>query len=327
MADIDSNTFYKPLKNNFGYCLRLNAVSTLLRKHEENTSTRYSLIRSDPNFGNSTWNNEDCRIQWEEGEKIVGERLMFDGVPFFVLGTRYLGCQFGNESDQKMSIYLDLKDSPSGQCEAKREKCPAKIILKEVIKFPHYKIESNTNYEKKKWSKLVRDDLCKGTAKTERRIYVELPKSDAHVHTITWKTSGVTTTMPTHCLVCNARLSSSTRATVSLFSDGVRTSHRQLEVASVLSSIVNKELIASNLHSTMICSKCFNLIDDIDALEEQLSSKKQHVMDKFERTLVEVNGKAELKEDAVDELDSQDDQLYGKRPRVERKRGRPPGPK
>lgn len=250
---------------------------------------------------------------------------MFDGVPFFVLGTRYLGCQFGNESDQKMSIYLDLKDSPSGQCEAKREKCPAKIILKEVIKFPHYKIDSNTSYEKKKWSKLVRDGLCKGTVKTERRIYVELPKSDAHVHTITWKTSGIVTAMPTHCLVCNARLSSSTRATVSLFSDGVRTSHRQLEVASVLSSIVNQELVASDLHSTMICSKCFNLIDDIDALEEQLSSKKQHVMDKFERTMVEVNGKAELNEDAGDELDNQDDQPYGKRPRVERKRGRPPG--
>ncbi|KAG0714449.1 hypothetical protein GWK47_014121 [Chionoecetes opilio] len=65
--------------------------------------------------------------------------------------------------------------------------CPARVVLKEVIKFPDYKIESNTNYEKKKWSKMIRDDMCYGNIRPERRIYYHLPPSDLHLHTVLTK--------------------------------------------------------------------------------------------------------------------------------------------
>ena len=88
-------------------------------------------------------------------------------------------------------------------------------MLKEVIKFPDYKvniivmkyvrnnkeftsmynsdsylsfkIESNTNYEKKKWSKMIRDDMGCGNVRSERRIYVHLPSPETHLHTVLTK--------------------------------------------------------------------------------------------------------------------------------------------
>lgn len=53
------------------------------------------------------------------------------------------------------------------------------------------------------------------------------------------------------------------------------TSHRQQELCVVLGEILDQQLQKAIVHSTILCNKCFNLIDDIDSLEEQVMTKKQ----------------------------------------------------
>lgn len=59
-------------------------------------------------------------------------------------------------------------------------------------------IESNTNYEKKKWSKVVRDDIREGTARSQRRIYIHLPSSQDHQHLQIFKVSYVCVLVNVH---------------------------------------------------------------------------------------------------------------------------------
>nr|XP_053639660.1 zinc finger and BTB domain-containing protein 17-like isoform X1 [Cherax quadricarinatus] len=298
--------------------------------HEERTGTRYGFLRADPNFGTATWNNEECRIQWEESEKYQGERLTFDGVPFIVLGTKHLGCQYGVRNPGKNGKYLEWKKECGGQLSpSRRGSCPAMVVLKEVIKLPDYRIDNNTSYEKKKWSKMIRDDLLMGNARPQQRIYVELPSSKAHVHTVLVKRVNEDTLSrhnPPHCLICNAKLSASARSAIAIFSREVRTSHRQLEVHSVLGEIINQELKETLLHSTVICSKCFNLIDDIDSIEDQLNSKKQCVANRYKRTVAEIHQNPESPRNfMLDDDEFADTTPFGKRRGRGRGRGRPPG--
>nr|XP_027224366.1 PR domain zinc finger protein 15-like isoform X1 [Penaeus vannamei] len=107
-----------------------------------------------------------------------------------------------------------------------------------------------------------------------------------------------------HCLVCNAKLGVSARGAMEVFSDRAKTSHRQLQVHAVLSDIVNQELNPIAIHSSIVCKKCFKLIDDIDSMEGQLINMKQVVTNKYLRTLALV--KQDLTEDSVDRVLEED---------------------
>ena len=43
----------------------------------------------------------------------------------------------------------------------------------------------------------------------------------------------------------------------------------------MLGTIISSELNSDEVHSEILCRKCFKLIDDIDSLEGQVISKKQ----------------------------------------------------
>lgn len=107
-----------------------------------------------------------------------------------------------------------------------------------------------------------------------------------------------------HCLVCNAKLGVSARGAMEVFSDKAKTSHRQLQVHIVLSTIVNQDLNALIAHSSIVCKKCFKLIDDIDSLEGQLMNLKQVVTNKYMRTLALV--KQDSLEESVDSVLEED---------------------
>ena len=47
-----------------------------------------------------------------------------------------------------------------------------------------------------------------------------------------------------------------------------------MELENALSSILNKVLRSENVHSQIICKKCHKLVEDIDAVEGQLTSMK-----------------------------------------------------
>ncbi|XP_068227185.1 zinc finger protein 227-like [Palaemon carinicauda] len=105
-----------------------------------------------------------------------------------------------------------------------------------------------------------------------------------------------------HCLVCNVHLGMFAKGGMEVFSEKVTTTHGKLQIHSVLSTIVNQELNTSVVHSSIVCKKCFKLIDDIDALEDKLINMKQVVSTKFTMTLALVKkgmvGKAVIDEQA-----------------------------
>ncbi|KAK7023474.1 hypothetical protein SK128_006831, partial [Halocaridina rubra] len=72
-----------------------------VEKFAENTDSTYATLRSDPNFGQRKWNTDTFLIRWSEGEKAIGEPIPYDGVPFLLLGSRHLGCQFANEKGKR----------------------------------------------------------------------------------------------------------------------------------------------------------------------------------------------------------------------------------
>ena len=55
----------------------------------------------------------------------------------------------------------------------------------------------------------------------------------------------------------------------------MKTTHRQMNLSDILGSIVCRELNCGEVHSDILCRKCFKLVDDIDSLEGQLVTMKQ----------------------------------------------------
>nr|XP_045606102.1 zinc finger protein 419-like [Procambarus clarkii]XP_045606103.1 zinc finger protein 419-like [Procambarus clarkii] len=103
-----------------------------------------------------------------------------------------------------------------------------------------------------------------------------------------------------HCLVCNVHLGMFAKGGMEVFSEKITTSVGKMQIYSVLGSIVNQELNTANVHSSIVCKKCFKLLDDIDGLEGQLVSMKQVVSSKYAMTVALVKkglvGKAVLEE-------------------------------
>lgn len=103
-----------------------------------------------------------------------------------------------------------------------------------------------------------------------------------------------------HCLICNVHLGMFAKGGMEVFSEKVTTSFGKMQIHSVLGSIINQELNAAIVHSSIVCKKCFKLLDDIDALEGQLVNMKQVVSSKYTMTMALVKkglvGKAVLEE-------------------------------
>lgn len=59
------------------------------------------------------------------------------------------------------------------------------------------------------------------------------------------------------------------------FSIQVTTTYGKMQIHNVIGSIINQELSTATTHSSIVCKKCFKLLDDIDTLEAQLVGMKQ----------------------------------------------------
>ncbi|KAK4297751.1 hypothetical protein Pmani_029869 [Petrolisthes manimaculis] len=103
-----------------------------------------------------------------------------------------------------------------------------------------------------------------------------------------------------HCLVCNVHLGMFAKGGMEVFSDKVTTTYGKVQVHNVIGSIINQEISIATVHSSIVCKKCFKLLDDIDTLEAQLVGMKQVISSKYTVTQALVKkglvGKAVLEE-------------------------------
>lgn len=126
----------------------------------------------------------------------------------------------------------------------------------------------------------------------------------------------------TTCLLCNASSGVSTRNSVPIFECLTSTSERPL--VKLIGFVLGLEITVEDVHSTIICKKCFKLCDELDELEDRLSELKQEISTNYQRTL------KRLEEKGIDGLEENEEvQLVAKsgpgpgRPR-KRPVGRPP---
>lgn len=86
----------------------------------------------------------------------------------------------------------------------------------------------------------------------------------------------------TLCLICNASMGVSTRKCCPIFEQRVTASDRTL--GNIISSIVGMPLVEGEIHSSVICKKCYKSCNEVDELEERLSELKQELSTTFEKS-------------------------------------------
>lgn len=175
------------VKPNCGYVLTLEKANETVRLFQQRTSSRFVCYKVQRSFGREDWCVLNRKILWQHEELRENTLPEFDGVPYITNGTKVLECQYGvyrstyqkKHNHEKRKNVLTKEEEPNGHL-SKKVNCPAKIFLKDVIKFPDFKVEMNSQQEKKLKSNLLRLALRDGQAEGERRIYIQLPKESDH---------------------------------------------------------------------------------------------------------------------------------------------------
>ncbi|XP_053645091.1 uncharacterized protein [Cherax quadricarinatus] len=112
---------------------------------------------------------------------------MYDGIPYILLGSKLLECQYGIDRNvyQKQKHYAKrnvelLKIKYRRLPVSKKVNCPAKIVMKDVVKFPMFKVDKHTVNARRIKSLLLRLALKENRTEGERRIYIQLPEDSDH---------------------------------------------------------------------------------------------------------------------------------------------------
>ncbi|KAK3093881.1 hypothetical protein FSP39_021404, partial [Pinctada imbricata] len=122
-----------------------------------------------------------------------------NGVPFVILGRGDRHCVFGKDKHKKKKrrqrnerdklLQHDhpvTKRSRKSLQSSKKKDCPAKIIMKDVLLFPDYKVEEScTERMRRERSEKLRDDIRgnRQNISIDRRIYILLPTDEDHKDT------------------------------------------------------------------------------------------------------------------------------------------------
>ncbi|KAG7170877.1 Calcium-responsive transcription factor-like 1, partial [Homarus americanus] len=115
--------------------------------------------------------------------------LDFDGIPYIVLGSRTYDCQYGVDRNLNHKRRYKKTRMKGGKIikrhyhrvpGTKKQNCPAQIYIREVVKFPNFRITSNTEYYRRKASSQVQNAMKDGNAFGERRTYVHFPSMADH---------------------------------------------------------------------------------------------------------------------------------------------------
>ncbi|PIK51516.1 putative quinone oxidoreductase PIG3 [Apostichopus japonicus] len=118
--------------------------------------------------------------------------LDYDGMPFVIIATKVLDCQHGVDRHLKRKLVTDnirnqkqftegRKRFRSSNKECKKVDCPAQLLVKDVIKFPDFRIGDKTDAKKAAVSRKLRQSLeSNKNVVGERRYYLRLPLPSEH---------------------------------------------------------------------------------------------------------------------------------------------------
>ncbi|XP_072022279.1 calcium-responsive transcription factor-like [Amphiura filiformis] len=189
---------------NFGYVYTLDDVKRIIEQYETATVSSFVDYRRDGTFGKdanvTTVGKRVCWNTLHRGTSSIGlaGAIKYDGIPYLRVGTKILECHHGKDwkEAQKKRKKEKIKQLPvdANGCVQKKSRkpiqgtkkldCPARLIVREVIKFPEFKVTDNTESRRKTSSTKLRESLGEpNPPKGERRFYIYLPTSEDHGNT------------------------------------------------------------------------------------------------------------------------------------------------
>ncbi|PBC32972.1 Zinc finger protein [Apis cerana cerana] len=113
----------------------------------------------------------------------------------------------------------------------------------------------------------------------------------------------------THCLVCNSKVGVSTRNSIRIFNENSLTSSEK-PLVDTICTVLETDLNEENVHSLVICKKCYKLFNEIDELENRLSEIKLELFNNYKKTikkLSDIQNEEEYNDhDYIENIESQD---------------------
>ncbi|XP_037797582.1 zinc finger and SCAN domain-containing protein 2-like isoform X3 [Penaeus monodon] len=101
-----------------------------------------------------------------------------------------------------------------------------------------------------------------------------------------------------HCLICNLEMATTeSEKPIPVFKSQTSTTHRKMAV--FLGTLVGQKLTSRKAHSDIICRRCFNLLDKVDALEVEIRDTKEEIITKFQETVTAYGGRARRRKPAT----------------------------
>ncbi|XP_072163399.1 uncharacterized protein [Diadema setosum] len=181
------------LTPNFGYVGTQEAAKALREFFELQKALRFTALRTSANFGKTDTLKQKKKLKWADIESVAGTAIPFDGVPFLILDKNTYECEYGKDhklkqrAQRKSSHNNDQDDAVSSSRRKtsesdkhKKRNCPAKIRMKEVMKFPDFKLDFDSRYQRNKVTENLNIAMEKGQVVGERRIYISFPRDDEH---------------------------------------------------------------------------------------------------------------------------------------------------
>ncbi|KAL4230688.1 hypothetical protein ACF0H5_011064 [Mactra antiquata] len=155
-------------------------VESFMNVYETTNCVAFSNSKSSKGFGN--FDLKDCDI-WK--------KMIYwpDDVPVMMCGSKMLQCRHripcGKES-KRLSTIREHTYGTRGHAtiaDLRDDRCPAKIYIKEVLKFPDFRAHNITRSHKEKINKQIKDAVTQdsNSVTVNKVFFCEIPHKDTHV--------------------------------------------------------------------------------------------------------------------------------------------------
>ncbi|XP_076644623.1 uncharacterized protein LOC143354426 [Halictus rubicundus] len=116
----------------------------------------------------------------------------------------------------------------------------------------------------------------------------------------------------THCLICNSKVGVSTRNSIRIFNENAFTSSEK-PLVDIICAVLETDLNEENVHSLVVCKKCYKLFNEVDELESRLTEVKLELFNNYKRTVQKVSDMRNEEDyndhDYIENTESQDTEL------------------
>lgn len=92
-----------------------------------------------------------------------------------------------------------------------------------------------------------------------------------------------TATSSNTCLICDGSTGVSARNAISIFQHRVSSSDRT--VVKVIDGVLGITLSSEDVHSVVVCRRCFKSLNEVDELDDRLADIKLELTTQYQRTL------------------------------------------